>query len=135
MLLHSRMRKKYRVSAIMLLAAALYVVEMALYQFAGSVAHLILLGMVDGLCYGLLLPGIVCYAPTLAPESLRSTAQALCNVVCNSLAGVLLGLVGGWMIAAFGARALYVSVSAVALLGGLLFFISLIVQKRRTGLE
>ncbi len=135
MLLHSRMRKKYRVSAIMLLAAALYVVEMALYQFAGSVAHLILLGMVDGLCYGLLLPGIVCYAPTLAPESLRSTAQALCNVVCNSLAGVLLGLVGGWMIAAFGARTLYVSVSAVALLGGLLFFISLFVQKRSTGLE
>ena len=36
MLLHSRMRRKYKVSAIMLLAAALYVVEMALSQFAGS---------------------------------------------------------------------------------------------------
>lgn len=135
MLLHSRMRKKYKVSAIMLMSAVLYVLEMALYQFAGSVTHLVLLAMLDGLCYGMLLPGIVCYAPMLAPESLRSTAQALCNVVCNSLAGVLLGLIGGQMIAKFGARALYVSVSAAALLGGLLFFISLIVQKRRSAIE
>ncbi len=131
MILHSKLRKRYTAPAIMLLSAVLYVLEMFLYKYAQSVPFLMVLGALDGFSYGLLLPGLVSYSAQLAPESLRSTAQALSNTVCNNVAGVLLGLIGGPVIAQFGARRMYVSISLLALIAGVLFLSSQMWMRRR----
>ncbi len=124
-----RLRKKFRMPAIIVAAGICYSAEMMLYSLAGSFTHLMIFVTLQGIGGGLFIGISTNYVYRLAPDHLKATAQTI-NGATNSIAGILGNLLGGQMIAAFGVKAFYFTAGGMILSAVCLFLISFpLIQK------
>jgi PPP family 3-phenylpropionic acid transporter len=114
------LRKRFPLPVMLAGAAVFYSAEALLYANASSMAHIMLIQILQGLGGGLLIGSSANYLYSLSPPELTSTAQTM-NGALGAFAAIIGNLLGGALIVLLGIRRFYLIVSA-AMLFALLFF-------------
>ena len=116
----SRILRRVGPERLLVIAIAIYVLRLVLWGIMPNPSWVLWLALLQGASYGPFLVGVVAYTDRLAPEGLKATSQGL-MVSVMSLANLVAGLAGGWLLDHSGRSGLYFTMAATCL-GALALF-------------
>lgn len=102
-----RYMHKFKELPLLLLASFFYLLRWLLMGFVDDPGWIFVIQMMQGVTFGLYFYAAVHFCLKLVPDHYRSTGQALFTVVHAGLTGIIGGWLGGWLIDAYGAFAMY----------------------------
>ena len=117
----ARLRTRFKIQHLIMVAGALYVSEAFLLSFSPNIGYIIGVSILQGIAQGLFIGTGTNYVYRLAPENLKATAQTF-NGAMNSIAGIVGNLLGGALIGIVGIKAFFGYASGM-MACALLFFV------------
>ncbi|MDR1502627.1 MAG: MFS transporter, partial [Prevotella sp.] len=122
LLLMKPLRKRYSLPVAIVLGCVFYCIENLLFSRANSFKEILFIMTFQGLGDGLIIGAATNYVYQMAPDNLRSTAQAI-NGTIGAIAAIIGSLVGGSVIMKTGVRNFYL-ISFVMILSAVVYFIT-----------
>lgn len=117
--------------ALLGIVSLLYSLRWLAYALADDPVLLMFLQAAHSITYAVFWMAAVQYTVRLIPPEWRSTGQSLLSAAFLGLAGLLGGMIGGWIDGRWGGAAMYVYGSVQTLLAGLLFFATHLYYRRK----
>ncbi len=114
--------KVFKPLHLIILSSVFFIARQVIFSIATAPVHIILNQTLQGLGYGLFLMGSVYYIDSLAPDSLKSTAQTLATAIFFGVSGIIGSFGGGWFIDNFGLHTMY-QAGILINIGNVLFFL------------
>ena len=134
MMLLKRLRQKYPLYVLIIVATVFFVVECILLSFATSFTWIIVISVFHGIGNGLMIPSASSYVFQLAPENLKATAQTVLASMA-AIAGIIGGLLGGLLIAVLSIQQFYFIIGIMLAVALGLFMLSLLIGKKILGIK
>ena len=130
LLLMVRLRRRFPLQVLVIFSPLLMAMEcLGFALFARNLPGMLFCCTFYGLGNGLFIGSSLNYVYELAPAHLKASAQAF-FVAVSSVAGILGNLFGGALFDALGAYSFYILVGGLFLLSALIFFLSILWEKR-----
>ncbi|CAG7626933.1 MFS transporter [Paenibacillus allorhizosphaerae] len=132
----ARYGHRFRQTALLTFASAVYTIRFAALGFVKEPAAVIALQALHSLSFGIFIYAAVSYMKLIVPDELRSTGQALFSIVWAGFAGIAAGLIGGYAFDHFGPHAVY-RIAAVFSMASLVGFFAAfgILNRQQTAIE
>jgi PPP family 3-phenylpropionic acid transporter len=102
----ARMRTRFRIQHLIMVAGLFHVLGVVLLAPSSSIGYIIVISFLQGIGQGLFIGTSTNYVYQLAPDNLKATAQTL-NGSMNLVAGIVGNLVGGSLIDIIGVKPFY----------------------------
>lgn len=134
MMLLKRLRQKYPLYVLIIVATVFFVIECILLSFATHFTAIIVISVFHGIGNGLMIPSASSYVFQLAPENLKATAQTVLASMA-AIAGIIGGLLGGLLIAVFSIQQFYFIIGIMLAVALGLFMLSLFIGQRILGIK
>ena len=125
-LMSKRIFKYIKPLQLILISSVFFILRQVFFALATEPIHLILNQAIQGLGYGMFLMGSVHYIDSLAPESLKSTAQSLATAIFFGVSGIIGSFGGGWFIDNIGMMPMYHLGIAISAGISILFLLSIL---------
>ncbi|WP_284640939.1 MFS transporter [Paenibacillus silviterrae] len=120
----SRFGHRFKELPLLILCSLVYTVRFLLMSRVTDPSLVIFIQLLHSLSFGIFLFTVIRYIQRLVPDQFRASGQALFAVTWSGLAGLLSGLVGGWVFNTWGPHTVY-SVSSVLAFIAMIGFIVL----------
>ena len=129
MLLLGRLRKKFPLYILIMVASAFFMTEFLLLSQVSTFRMVLYLSVLHGLGNGLMIPAGASYVFSLAPEHLKATTQTVLASI-TAISGILSGLIGGMLIMRIGIWDFFFIIGIVTATALGLFIISFIIGEK-----
>ncbi|MFC5700445.1 MFS transporter [Cohnella faecalis] len=123
--------QRFKELPLLAIASIMYVVRLSLLSFADEPWMFVALQMMHSVTFGIFYITALRYLLTLVPDEYRSSGQALFTVVWSGIAGLVAGLLGGWLYDSAGLSFVYRIGACTALVSAIGFLYSHISPSRR----
>lgn len=130
LLISSRLVKKYRPQVLILAGMLVYALRLFIYSIARGPELILFCQALNGLSFGMFLPGSIYYIHSLAPAELKATAQTVATAIYAGLSGIIGNVVTGNMISQFGIFSVYRTGAFIQFFVCILFLISMLIGYR-----
>lgn len=120
---------RYREFALLAIASAMYMVRLLLLSVTTAPWGFVAIQMLHSVTYGIFYITALRCLQSMLPDEYRSSGQAMFAVAWTGIAGVIAGMLGGWLYDAYGLATLFRVGASFALVGGAAF---MFLQLRRT---
>ena len=120
--LSSRLIAKFGSTRLLAIATAAVFVRLCVYALFPNPGGVIFAQLLHSLCYGVFHPAAVSFIATRVPPERRATGMAIYLSLGSGLPNFLGCSFGGFIIDAFGYRAMFVSYTVFAVAGLILYF-------------
>ncbi|MCL2285594.1 MAG: MFS transporter [Firmicutes bacterium] len=134
MMLLKRLRKKFPLYVLIIVATGFFVLECVLLSFAASFNIVVVISVLHGIGNGLMIPSGSSYVFFLAPEHLKATAQTVLASM-TAIAGILGGLVGGMLISLLDIQQFYFIIGIMLAVALGLFILSFFIGEKLLGIK
>ena len=134
MMLLKRLRQKFPLYVLIIVATAFFVMECILLSFATSFNIVVIISVLHGIGNGLMIPSGSSYVFFLAPEHLKATAQTVLASM-TAIAGILGGLVGGLLITLLNIQQFYFIIGVMLAIALALFILSFFIGEKILGIK
>jgi len=112
---------RYREFALLTIASAMYMIRLTLLSITTAPWGFVAIQMLHSVSYGIFYITALRCLQSMIPEEYRSSGQAMFAVAWTGIAGVIAGMLGGWLFDAYGLAVLFRVGSFFALAGGTWF--------------
>ena len=129
MMLLKKLRQKYPLYTLIIVATGFFVVESILLSFATNFSMVIVICVLHGIGNGLMIPSGSSYMFQLAPENLKATAQTVLASM-TAIAGIIGASLGGAIIMRMGVHQFYFIVGIMLAVALGLFVLSFIIGEK-----
>ncbi len=120
---------RYREFALLAIASAMFVVRLLLLSITTAPWGFVAIQLLHSVTYGIFYITALRCLQSMLPDEYRSSGQAMFAVAWTGIAGIIAGMLGGWLYDAYGLASLFRVGASFALVGCSVF---LIMQLRRT---
>ncbi|WP_426452327.1 MFS transporter [Paenibacillus sp. S-38] len=119
----SKYGHKLKELPLLAVCAAMYAFRFLLMSQVENPQWVIVIQLMHSVSFGVFLFTCIRYIQSVVPDQFRASGQALFAITWSGLAGLLSGLLGGWLFNSWSPHAMYGAASALALLGMLGFLV------------
>ncbi|WP_231571534.1 MFS transporter [Gordoniibacillus kamchatkensis] len=126
----SKFGHKFKELALLTIASAFYVLRFALLSFIADPAWVVAVQALHSVSFGIFLFTALRYFQQAVPDEYRSSGQAIFAVMWSSLAGLLSGVIGGWVFQHLGGEWLYRIAAVLALIAAFGFYLMHMKEER-----
>lgn len=119
--LHAKYGHRYREFALLAIASAMYMVRLLLLSVTTAPWGFVAFQVLHSVSYGIFYITALRCLQTILPDEYRSSGQAMFAIAWTGIAGVIAGMLGGWLYDAYGLAPLFRVGAMFALAGGLMF--------------
>ena len=134
MLLLKPLRHRFPLYVLIIAATSFFIFEAVLYSTAHSFTMIIVISVFHGIGNGLMIPSGSSYIFSLAPEHLKATTQTILAST-TAVAGILGGLVGGFLIMRIGIQQFYLILGIMLSVALVLFILSFMIGEKVLGIK
>ncbi|UUZ93865.1 MFS transporter [Paenibacillus sp. P25] len=129
----SRFGHKFKEPPLLVICCLVYVVRFLLMSRVENPLWVIAIQVMHSLSFGIFYFTVIRYIQSVVPDQFRATGQAVFAVTWSGLAGLLSGLLGGWLFNDWGPHFMYGVGSVLALIAMLGFL--LLHARTKAGVE
>ncbi|MFC0216357.1 MFS transporter [Paenibacillus chartarius] len=120
----SKYGHKFKELALLAVAASVYMIRFTLLSFIQDPVWAIALQAMHSMSFGIFLFTGIRYVSQAVPDEYRASGQAIFAVTWQSVAGLISGVIGGWLFEAYGGQWLYRIAALLALAAAVGFFVT-----------
>lgn len=113
---------RYKELPLLVVSSLVYTVRFLLVGLSNDPMWIVLLQALHSFSFGIFLITAIRYIQQSVPDEFRASGQAVFAVVWGGFAGLLSGIVGGWIFEQYGPHSVYLIASALAFTAGIGFF-------------
>jgi PPP family 3-phenylpropionic acid transporter len=125
----SKYGHRYKELPLLAFAGFIYTIRFLLMGYLHNPAWVIFIQLMHSLSFGIFLFTAIRYIQQSIPDEYRASGQAIFAVTWSSAAGLVSGVLGGWIFDEWGGSTLYFVGSALSLLSAIGFIITHVLQK------
>ncbi|SEB77341.1 MFS transporter [Paenibacillus sp. GP183] len=125
----SRFGHRFKELPLMAFAGLIYSVRFLIMGYVQNPHWVVWIQLMHSFSFGIFLFTAIRYMGQLVPDEYRSSGQAIFTVTWSSIAGLISGVVGGWIFDVWGGSVLYLWGSLLSLLAFIGFLVTHLMQK------
>ncbi|MCR8643882.1 MFS transporter [Paenibacillus sp. N1-5-1-14] len=129
----SKYGHKYKELALLTIAALMYGVRLTLVGFTTNPYGLVATQLMHSVTFGIFLVTALRYMQSIIPDEYRATGQAVFSAVWTSAAGLVSGLVGGWIYDSWGGSTLFRIAAVCGFVAAIGFATANVLSNRNNG--
>jgi PPP family 3-phenylpropionic acid transporter len=125
----SRFGHRFKELPLLAFASLIFSARFFIMGFVQNPDWVILIQLMHSFSFGIFLFTAIRYIGQLVPDEYRSSGQAIFTVTWSSIAGLISGILGGWIFDVWGGSVLYMWGSVLSFLSCIGFLVTHLMQK------